>query len=127
MTDSNRQEAIAAHNALAALVCFGQVHSVGPEEAEWIKIKGKEVAAVLPPRPQPTMAEVEWDDDIHYLAEAEHPDYGLVIMLSEGVEPGIIHVMHCGDKVDSVYQVSDECLAPTGRRYTLTDTRQWGA
>lgn len=126
MTDSNRQEAIAAHNALAALVCFGQVHSVDPEEAEWIKIKGKEVAAVLPPRPRPTMAEIEWGDE-HFLAEAEHPDYGLVIMLSEGVEPGVIHVMCCEDKVDRVYQVSDECLTPTGRRYTLTDTRQWGA
>lgn len=127
MPKYTREEIINAHNTLAALICFGQVNSVDLEEKDWITTKGKEVAAALPPRPQPTMAEVEWDDDIHYLAEAEHPDYGLVIMLSEGVEPGIIHVMHCGDKVDSVYQVSDECLAPTGRRYTLTDTRQWGA
>lgn len=86
-----------------------------------------DVLKVLPPIPKLTMAEVEWDEDEHYLAEAEHPDYGLVIMLSEGNEPGVIHAMCCEDKVDRVLQVSAECLTLTGRRFVLKDLRQWGA
>lgn len=84
-----------------------------------------DVLKVLPPIPKLTMAEIEWDDDEHYLAEAEHPDYGLVIMLSEGDEPGVIHAMCREGKVDRVLQVSDECLTLTGRRFVLTDLRQW--
>lgn len=85
------------------------------------------VLKVLPPIPKLTMAEVEWDEDEHYLAEAEHPDYGSVIMLSKGVEPGVIHVMCYGDKGDRVIQADTEDLTPTGRRFILTDLRQWGA
>ena len=85
-----------------------------------------DVLKVLPPIPKLTMAEVEWDEDEHFLAEAEHPDYGLVIMLSEGNEPGVIHVMCREDKVDRVLQVSAECLTLTGRRFVLKDLRQWG-
>lgn len=84
-----------------------------------------DVLKVLPPIPKLTMAEIEWDDDEHYLAEAEHPDYGSVIMLSEGDEPGVIHAMCREGKVDRVLQVSDECLTLTGRRFVLTDLRQW--
>lgn len=84
-----------------------------------------DVLKVLPPIPKLTMAEIEWDDDEHYLAEAEHPDYGLVIMLSEGDEPGVIHAMCREGKVDRVLQVSDERLTLTGRRFVLTDLRQW--
>ena len=86
-----------------------------------------DVLKVLPPIPKLTMAEIEWDDDEHYLAEAEHPDYGSVIMLSEGVEPDVIHVMCYGDKGDRVIQADTEDLTPTGRRFILTDLRQWGA
>ena len=121
MTEPTRQEVIDAHNALAALVCFGQVHSVGPEEEEWIKIKGKEVATILPPRPRPTMAEIEWDDDIHYLAEAEHPDYGKVIMLFKN---RLDWISCFYQERSALFSEDPSLLTPTGRRYTLTEVQE---
>ncbi|MFS0295246.1 hypothetical protein ACL1CZ_13955 [Corynebacterium striatum] len=59
--------------------------------AEWSKsceVSSPEIQAaanfILANTPAPTMAEVEWDDDKHYLAEAEHAFYGEVIMLGLG-------------------------------------------
>ncbi|WP_284785805.1 hypothetical protein [Corynebacterium rhinophilum] len=34
------------------------------------------ILRALPPLPRPTMNDIKWDDNEHFLAEAEHPDWG---------------------------------------------------
>ncbi|ACP33540.1 hypothetical protein cauri_1947 [Corynebacterium aurimucosum ATCC 700975] len=75
MTQPTRQEIITAYEALETLTdtC---IHS--SEQAEELQ---ELVLRALPPKPQPTMAEEEWDDDKHYLAEAEHVSWGKMVMI----------------------------------------------
>lgn len=71
-----------------------------------------------------TMAEVEWDDDKHCLREAEHPEYGKVIMLSHINYCNQIAVLWSGSRKFIDLCVVPEDLTPTGRRYTLTEVQE---
>ena len=68
-----------------------------------------------------TMAEVEWDDEEHYLAEAEYIDCGKVIMLYRDEDDGLIQCQIIGGKHSAFFAYSGN-LTPTGRRFTLTET-----
>ncbi|WP_413462111.1 hypothetical protein [Corynebacterium kefirresidentii] len=71
----------------------------------------------------PTMAEVEWDDDKHYLAEADHAAIGKVIMLHPASDAEI----ECLNKRHGLYRVyslTPTYLTPTGKRYTLTEVQE---
>lgn len=82
MSQPTRQEIIRAHEALSDLTYLADKYITstlgGLDETRKLR---QSILAALPPKPQPTMAEVEWDDDKHYLAEAEHVDWGKVVML----------------------------------------------
>lgn len=94
--------------------------------AEWNKsceVSSPEIQAaanfILAHTTPPTMAEIEWDDDEHYLAEAEHPGWGKVIMLGIGEEKLIdVFIPHLR-KSNCI--VPRRNLTPTGRRYVLQD------
>lgn len=123
MSTPTRQEIIDANNALSALVCVALSNTADPDEKDWIRTIARELTAALPPKPQPTMAEVEWDDDLHYLAEAEHAFYGEVIMLGLG-EDGLIEFF-IPKAYACRYEVAQpESLTPTGKRYTLTEVQE---
>ena len=112
MTNPTRQEIIDAHEALEALC----KRLPGTRYAEMV------ILAALPPKPCPTMAEVEWDDELHYLAEAEHPTFGKVIMLGINVYDLIDFI--APNRYASRYKdASLGDLTPTGRRYTLTEVQ----
>ena len=70
MTESKptHEEIIAAHEALEKL-CDRLPATRSAKES---------ILRALPPKPQLTMAEVEWDDDKHYLAEAKHMHLSLI-------------------------------------------------
>ena len=69
MSNPTRQEIIEAYRELDMLLAhYDDYNSERVPECRAI------IEKALPPRPQPTMAEIEWDDDKHYLAEAEHAD-----------------------------------------------------
>lgn len=70
-----------------------------------------------------TMAEVEWDDDLHYLAEAEHPNFGKVIMLRLNAH-NLIEFIAPECYESRFRDTSPGNLAPTGRRYTLTEVQE---
>lgn len=109
MPNPTRQEIINAYAALYVL-CDSLPATRAAKEA---------ILAALPPRPQPTMAEVEWDDDKHYLAEAEFKGYGPAIMLWETTGE-CISVIRGG----LVWAARPEELTPTGKRYTLTEAQE---
>lgn len=114
MSNPTREEIIEAHDALTTL--YARAMGVAPSRA-----LRERILAALPPKPQPTMAEIEWDDDLHYLAEAEHKACGQVIMLGPD-EEGLIEFFipeACASRYDAAYPGS---LTLTGKRYTLTET-----
>lgn len=116
MSNPTRQEIINAHEALDLL--YKRAAKVVPNSA--LKTY---VLAALPPKPRPTMAEVEWDDELHYLAEAEHQYCGEVIMLGPD-EGGLIEFFVPklrASRYDAAYPGS---LTLTGRRYTLTEVQE---
>ena len=114
MPNPTRQEIIDAYAALYVL-CDSLPATRAAKEA---------ILAALPPKPQPTMAEVEWDDDKHCLREAEHPEYGKVIMLSHINYCNQIAVLWSGNRKYIDLCVAPEDLTPTGKRYTLTEVQE---
>lgn len=92
--------------------------------AEWNKsceVSSPEIQAaanfILAHTTPPTMADVEWDDELHYLAEAEHSEYGNVIMVSKARDTGEIYYLRWGSTGRLMALDSPDKLTPTGRRY----------
>ena len=112
MPQSTRQEILDAHEELEKL-CN---RLPGTRRAKMT------ILAALPAPPQPTMAEVEWDDDKHYLAEAESDIFGTVIMLSKN-EDGHIEFFVPKEKSSRTDESLTRTLTPTGKRYTLTEVQ----
>lgn len=120
MTNPTRQEIVNAHKALEDLknVALNSAHFCS-DTVLYTKWQ-KQILAALPPKPQPTMAGVEWDDELHYLAEAEHDVYGQVIMLASDVD-GLIEFFIPARR-DFRCDTDRPCnLTPTGKRYALKE------
>ncbi|WP_411708114.1 hypothetical protein ACLI1L_000794 [Corynebacterium sp. LaCa117] len=114
MTNPTRQEILDAHEELEKL-CN---RLPGTRRAKMT------ILAALPPKPQPTMAEVEWDADKHRFAEAENPDHGEVIMLNVSQISGKVRIFFNQYGEFYLGYASPENLTPTGRRYTLTEVQE---
>lgn len=118
MAKPTREEIQAAYDALEEFyyaACALNLHGSHDSEEEWHSA----ILKVLPPKPRPTMADLEWDDDAHYLAEAEHADWGKGIMISCECY-GTIRCVIEGE----IYLAKCEDLTPTGKRYTLTEVQE---
>lgn len=122
MTNPTCQEIIDAHNALEDLKNVALIAADFSSDTELYLSWKKQILAALPPKPQPTMAEVEWNDEEHYLAEAEHVDGGTVIMLYHDETMRRIQYLCTGEANRACFSTPD-ALTPTGRRYTLTEVQ----
>nr|DAM58750.1 MAG TPA: hypothetical protein [Caudoviricetes sp.] len=111
MTQSTRQEILDAHEELEKL-CN---RLPGTRRAKMT------ILTALPPKPKPTMAEVEWDDDKHYLAEAESHKLGKVVMLRK--TGGLIEFTMKPYTPQTKGAIWPEQLTPTGKHYTLTEVQ----
>lgn len=116
MTTPTHEEIIAAHDALTSLLKIASRTSTASAI-----INEKVVRAALPPRPQPTMADVEWDDDEHYLAEAEN-DIGIRFLMLRKLNMGNIRCVTYPRFEERI--IRTEALTPTGKRYTLTEVQE---
>ena len=115
MTNPTREQILSAHEALETLCVRA------PDETPAYALKSL-ILAALPPKPQSTMAEVEWDDDKHYLAEAETEKGLKAIMLHPVPDMGIL----CLEKeygAHRPYYFKADYLTPTGKRYTLIEVQ----
>ena len=117
MSTPTRQEILSAHEALETLCVRA------PDETPAYALKSL-ILAALPPKPQPTMAEVEWDDEKHYLAEAEHPGWGKVIMLGMTPVSKVVRTFTKREGACYFPSVPPKSLTPTGKRYTLTEVQE---
>lgn len=121
MSNPTRQEIIDAHTAVTTLARLAEEFTpVRVEEHKEINDLHLAVRAALPPRPRPTMAEIKWDDEKHYLAEADHATTRKVIMLHP-TSDGKIECLNKWDGLYRIYWLTPEYLTPTGKRYTLTE------
>lgn len=118
-TNPNRQDIINAYDSLEELKNAALKSADFCGDIDHFLMCKDEILKVLPSKPEPTMAEIGWDDDDHYLAEAEHPIYGPVIMTSEGMTPGTIHIIHHNNEAHCL-EVKPSELTPTGHRYVRT-------
>lgn len=84
----------------------------------------------LPPNTySPTSQAPRWprsngDDDKHYLAEAEHVDWGKVVMLYYDGQSNRIQYFCKLDEPNMVVYSDPANLTPTGKRYTLAEVQE---
>ena len=117
------QEIIDAHEALDCLTYLAESFALSVSgDRDDIKKLQQTTLAALPPKPHPTMAEVEWDDEEHYLAEAETESGVKVVMLSQHED--FIRCIQPPNAGDVVIGLPSEDLIPTGRRYTPTEVQE---
>lgn len=81
MTDPTRQDIINAYDSLEELKKAALKTAEFCDDTEHFLMCEHEILKALPPRPQPTMADIEWNNEKHYLAEAQHDVHGQVIMV----------------------------------------------
>ena len=123
MPNPTRQEIVDAYTAVTTLARLAEEFTpVRVEEHKEINDLHLAVRAALPTKPKPTMAEVEWDDKKHYLAEAESEIGVKVVMLSQNRD--FIRCIQPPNAGDVVIGVPSEDLTPTGRRYTPTEVQE---
>lgn len=117
MANPTRQDIINAYAAVEGLTNAALPTADFCGDKDKFLMWQKEIVKLLPPKPEPTMAEIGWDNDNYYLAEAEHSAYGLVIMIGEGNVPDTIRVVRAGG---NVCEVAAGDLTPTGHHYIRT-------
>lgn len=120
MTNPTRQEIIEAHQVVKDYI--EHELDVAHNEADIKEALRRDelLLKFLPPLPRLTMADIEWDDEKHYLAEATSDQFGRVIMLRKGKE-GYIEFIVPGEPECGTLVAYTEYLTPTGRRYTLKE------
>lgn len=96
--------------------------------AEWNKsceVSSPEIQAaanfILAHTTPPTMADIDWDEGKHFLAEAEHSEYGKVVMVSKTHDTEEIYYLRWGATGRLMALDSPDKLTPTGRRYVLQE------
>lgn len=128
MTHPTPQEVINAHKALDELLHLSLSLSITDTQEDDVLRFQKIIHQALPPIPQPTMAEVEWDDDKHYLAEAKHvdPQYGLVTLIQETYDGDIRKIRCMVNKSGEtfIFLALPKNLTPTGNRYKLAEAQE---
>lgn len=121
MANPTRKEIIDAHEALLELSDLAEELAVTEVEARQAWKYHASILKVLPPKPRPTMADVEWDDHKHYMAEAEVGEIKLIML-----RPDLVGWIRCFDPESSKVMpaIEPEDVTPTGRRYTLTEVQE---
>lgn len=125
MTQPAPQEVIDAHEALDDLLQLSLTLSTTQrQEYDVLRLRGI-IHQALPPIPQHTMAEVEWDDDKHYLAEAKHvdPQYGLVTLI-QATHDGKIRCTVNKEGETFIFLARTKNLTLTGKRYKLVEVQE---
>ncbi|MCZ9300507.1 hypothetical protein [Corynebacterium marquesiae] len=124
MTNPTRQEIINAHEALEDMHHIARKTTEKWDEEGITDFWKSLILRALPPKPKPTMAEVEWDDDKHFMAEVEHPVEGKAILIVPSDTDGYIHCfIREGSRV-LANELESNSLTPTGKRYTLTEVQE---
>lgn len=119
MSNPTRQEIIEAHAALDELIKFANKYQYYYGDSSPL-FQAEDILKALPPKPQPTMDDVDWEHDKHFLAIAEDTrDNDRYIMLF----PELPENIRCIGEGSRKYTESlpRKYLVPTGERYILEE------
>ena len=122
MSTPTRKQIIDAHKALHELGKWASTHYDTTGDRDHLA-QVETVLMGMQPKPPLSMGDIEWDDDKHYMAEAEHHLYGLVTMIDRVGIHGYIQCAFRNDDGINTVLVNRDYLTPTGRRYTLTEVQ----
>lgn len=112
MSQPTRQEII---DAIERRILDAPHHDFGQE------VLGGRILAALPPNLPLSMADIEWDDDEHYLAEAEVGTIKLVMLRTD--PSGWIRGFH--PETGQIMAIADPAVITlTGKRYQLTEVQE---
>lgn len=111
MTKPTHQEIIDAYDALDTLC----------DRVPATRSAKERILKALPPKPQPTMAETQWNEDKHRLAEAEYVNGGTVMMLTMHKKCDEIKCLTTADDSFRIVYLKPDHLIPTGKRYILAE------
>ena len=120
MSNPTRQEIIEAHKALDALDLVAWNTAEDWDDMELSGLWKSQILKALPPKPQLTMDDVDWEQDKHFLAIAEDTrDNDRYIMLF----PELPEHIRCIGEGSRKYTESllRKYLVPTGERYILEE------
>lgn len=120
MSQPTREEIIRAHETLNYL--YERLEMGLGIGGTNIKYSLSVIEKALLPKPRVTMAETQWDNERHYLAEAETEDGIKVVMLSQNGD--FIRCIQPPNAGDVVIGLPREELIPTGRYYTPNQTQE---
>lgn len=121
MSNPTREEIINAHKALEDLQNVAMNAADFCSDTVLYTQWKKQILAALPPRPQPTMAETQWNDNKHRLAEAEYVNGGTVVMLAMHKECDEIKCLTTADDSFRIIYLKPDHLIPTSKRYILAE------
>lgn len=106
-----------AHKALNYFISYILNKNLpGKEDTEKILAYKEIIENVLPPLPRMTMADVEWEDSKHFLAEAEDENGNKVIMFAQD-DDKYIRCMQAVGTTRIIVEITKKYLVPTGKRY----------
>ena len=119
MSEPTRKDIIYAHETLEYLV--KNLYDMTLEAAKYTRSYNR-LIKFLPPIPPKTMEEIEWDENMCFLAEAEHPEYGKVVMLKKDTFDGNITVLYKDeDGFKDILCTNPKYLTPTDTKYVLLE------
>lgn len=117
MSEPTRQEVIDAYEMLDVLLGYAEDHN-----PDLVPVRRRIIEKALPPKPPLTMADVVWDEDKYFLAEAEHYKYGKVVMLKKDPFAGNITVLYKDeDGFNDLLCTNSKYLTPTDTKYVLKE------
>ena len=126
----SREEIKRAHKTLQDIfdtACYSL--DTEEQDRELKKKLEDNILSLLPPEPEPTMAETAWCSKEHYLGEATlynddditgYCAIGKVVMLKE-VDDDTVTAMNISMPILGVADYSKDMLVPTGKYYTMVE------
>lgn len=121
MSNPTREEIIKAHKILDHLIDYDLADAYTEADKEEVYEHEQLIRKFLPPYPQPTMAETQWDEDKHRLAEAEYVNGGTVMMLTMHKKCDEIKCLTTADDSFRIIYLKPDHLILTGKRYILAE------
>lgn len=116
MSEISSNSVVAAYAALNNLEDLAFIGADSESKEALVSVWKDLVQKALPPKPVPTMAEVNWDDEDIYLAEARHEDGRVVLMIEYISESRIGFILN--GTFDSAHESE---LTPTGTTYKIVE------
>lgn len=119
MANPTQRDITRAYDALDKLSKAALEATASVDEICMLLSWHKDIFGALPPKPEPTMEDIGWDEDEHYLAEAVTKKGTKLIMLE--LDDDVILTVHPDTTEFINFDLYE--LTPTGRKFEFKEKR----